>query len=94
MGENWLALIQEIFMSPRQILARLCAMGKGTSKRHEPLTCDRLDQEELYQLQEDLTSLMEDLSKEIPNGGSYLNRMFPHVFKLVHMSLPSPADHV
>ncbi len=75
-------------MSPNQILARLCAIGKGTSQRHEPLTADRLDQEELYQLQNDLASLMEDLAKEISTGPAYLNRMFPHVFKLVPSTVP------
>lgn len=72
-------------MDKMQILKRLCAIGKGNSEWHEPLTADRLDQTELYKVQEDLVLLMQDLAREIPGGPVLLNQQFPHVFEIARL---------
>ena len=69
-------------MDNMEILKTLCEVfSKGTGDWSEPLTCDRLDQEQLFKIQTRITVLMGHLARKTPGGIVFLEKQFPHVFR-------------
>lgn len=69
-------------MTKRQILDRLIEIGK-TGARNPFIVADRVDQEDLYDIQEKLTSLIADLADKVGNSGvNKVMKAFPYLFKV------------
>ena len=67
-----------------EILDRLIAIGKvGGGARSTMICSDLIDQEQLYDVQEKLQNLMEDVALDVPGGDLILVKEFPYVWKPV-----------
>ena len=66
-------------MTKNQILKKLIAIAKTGSGRSPFLCADLVDQEDLYDIQEKLSTLMADLANDV--GTDILSTEFPWAFQ-------------
>lgn len=75
-------------LSKKKILGELIRIGKPLLGR------DRLDQEVLYAIQNDVADLMADVANDVPDGPGTLRKEFPWLFKVTSHEVEDGMAHL